>query len=67
MVPIAGAISGGLLNLVFMQHFQDVARGHFILRRLERKYKPDIVRKEYERVQKDETKTIKRFSPLEGW
>lgn len=67
MVPIAGAVSGGLLNLVFMQHFQDVARGHFILRRLERKYKPDIVRKEYERVQKDETKMIKGFSPLEGW
>lgn len=67
MVPVAGAISGGLLNLVFMQHFQDVARGHFILRRLERKYKPDVVRKEYERVQKDETRMTKGFSPLEGW
>jgi len=47
MVPVAGAVSGGLLNLVFMQHFQDVARGHFTLRRLERKYRPEVVRKEY--------------------
>jgi hypothetical protein len=67
MVPVAGAISGGLLNLVFMQHFQDVARGHFTLRRLERKYKLDIVRKEYERIQKENIKLIKGFSPLEGW
>jgi len=67
MVPVAGAVSGGLLNLVFMQHFQDVARGHFTLRRLERKYKPDAVRKEYEQVQKEEIKLIKGFSPLEGW
>ncbi len=32
MVPIAGAISGAGLNLIFMKHFQDVARGHFIVR-----------------------------------
>ncbi|HYE36560.1 EcsC family protein [Methylocaldum sp.] len=67
MVPVAGAVSGALINLVFMQHFQDVARGHFTLRRLERKYNPDLVRKEYERTQKGEIKLIRGFSPLEGW
>jgi hypothetical protein len=67
MVPVAGAVSGALINLVFMQHFQDVARGHFTLRRLERKYDPDTVRKEYQRIQKEEIKSIKGFSPLEGW
>lgn len=67
LVPVAGAISGGLLNLVFMQHFQDVARGHFTLRRLERTYHPEVVRKEYKRIQKEEVKSIKGFSPLEGW
>ncbi len=67
LVPVAGAISGGLLNLVFMQHFQDVARGHFTLRRLERAYGPEVVRKEYERIEKEEAKSITGFSPLEGW
>lgn len=67
LVPVAGAIGGGLLNLMFMQHFQDVARGHFTLRRLERAYRPEVVRKEYERIQKEEAKSIKGFSPLEGW
>ena len=28
-------------------HFQDVARGHFIVRRLERSYDPELVKKEY--------------------
>jgi hypothetical protein len=66
MIPIAGAVSGALLNLVFMQHFQDVARGHFTLRRLERKYGSDMVRKSYEKAGKEEEK-VRGFSPLEGW
>ena len=27
MIPVAGAVSGALLNLLFMKHFQDVGRG----------------------------------------
>lgn len=33
-VPLVGAISGATLNTVFMRHFQAMARGHFIVRRL---------------------------------
>jgi hypothetical protein len=47
-VPILGAASGALINTVFLAHFQDVARGHFTIRRLERKYGADAVRASYE-------------------
>jgi hypothetical protein len=67
MVPIAGAVGGALLNLVFLQHFQDVARGHFIVRRLERKYGSEVVRAEYERLTEEEIEAEREYSPLEGW
>jgi hypothetical protein len=47
-VPIAGAVSGASLNAIFIAHFQKVAQGHFIVRRLERTYGVDIVRLEYD-------------------
>jgi len=49
-VPVVGAVGGGAINLVFIDHFQDVAHGHFTIRRLERKYGGDVVREEYERA-----------------
>ncbi len=48
MVPVAGALSGATLNAVFMQHFQDMAHGHFTVRRLERAYDLETVREAYE-------------------
>ena len=33
-----------------MQHFQDMARGHFTVRRLERIYGTEAVRRAYERI-----------------
>lgn len=39
-VPVIGAAGGAAINLVFIDHFQDMARGHFRVRRLERKYGP---------------------------
>jgi hypothetical protein len=29
-VPIAGAAAGGAINYLFMDHFQEMARGHFV-------------------------------------
>ena len=49
-VPIVGAIGGGLVNVVFMDHFQDTAEAHFTVRKLERQYGEDTVRGEYERL-----------------
>ena len=47
-VPIIGAMGGAAVNLIFLKHFQDMARGHFIVRRLERAHGQDVVRAEYE-------------------
>lgn len=47
-VPILGAASGALINTVFMGHFQDLARGHFMVKRLEARYGLETVRAAYE-------------------
>jgi hypothetical protein len=47
MVPILGAAGGALINTIFISHYQDMARGHFTVRRLERKYGPQAVREAY--------------------
>ncbi|WP_298527892.1 EcsC family protein [uncultured Christiangramia sp.] len=46
-VPVIGAATGAALNLLFIDHFQDMARGHFIVKRLEKKYSPEFIKKEY--------------------
>ena len=50
MVPIFGAFGGASINLLFISHFQAAARGHFIVRRLERKYGREFIKREYEKV-----------------
>jgi len=68
MVPVAGAVGGSLLNLVFMHHFQEIARGHFIVRRMERIHGEDNTRTAYERIMKrEEEKILRSYSPVEGW
>jgi len=49
-VAVVGAVGGAAVNLAFIEHFQDVARGHFTVRRLERVYGAEIVRAEYDRL-----------------
>lgn len=49
-VPIIGALGGALINTIFIGHFQDMARGHFIVRRLEKIYGIEPVRKAYDRL-----------------
>lgn len=46
-VPAVGAVGGALINLAFINHFQDMARGHFTVRRLERIYGTEVVQCEY--------------------
>jgi hypothetical protein len=48
--PALGAFGGAAINVAFIQHFQSLAKGHFTVRRLERKYGPDFVREEYQRI-----------------
>lgn len=46
-IPVVGAISGGIVNYLFMDHFQELARGHFVVKRLEQKYGRELVEKTY--------------------
>jgi hypothetical protein len=49
-VPIIGAAAGATINIVFMKHFQNAARGHFTVLRLEETYGADAVKRAYERA-----------------
>lgn len=49
-VPALGAAGGAIINTLFIDHFQDMARGHFIVRRLERKYGKAMVEETYRSV-----------------
>ncbi|HRE11479.1 MAG TPA: EcsC family protein [Ignavibacteria bacterium] len=49
-VPIVGAVSGAGINLIFMDHFQKMAEGHFTVKRLEKKYGAEAVRLAYAEV-----------------
>jgi hypothetical protein len=48
-VPLVGAVGGALINSLFIDHFQDMARGHFIIRRLECIYDPELIKQEYDK------------------
>jgi hypothetical protein len=48
-VPMIGAVGGALINSIFIDHYQDMARGHFIIRRLERIYDPELVKNAYDK------------------
>ncbi|WP_242340934.1 MULTISPECIES: EcsC family protein [unclassified Anaeromyxobacter] len=50
LVPIVGALAGAGINSVFIQHYQKTAWGHFTVRRLERSYGADEVRRAYEAI-----------------
>lgn len=60
IIPVIGAAGGAFINSVFIQHFQDMARSHFTMRRLERKYTRPMVRAFYERLNRNRTSLDKR-------
>jgi hypothetical protein len=47
-VPVLGAAGGGIINVMFISHFQDMARGHFIIKRLEALHGQERIRAAYE-------------------
>ena len=46
-VPVIGAVAGATLNTMFTGYYQDMARGHFIIKRLEKSYGFETVRLAY--------------------
>lgn len=51
-LPIIGALGGAAVNAAFMAHFRTVARAHFTVRRLERRYGRPAVKSAYEEIRK---------------
>lgn len=49
-IPFIGAAGGAIINTVFMDHFQDMAKGHFIVRKLERQYGQELVKACYDSI-----------------
>ncbi|MBJ3353015.1 EcsC family protein, partial [Salmonella enterica subsp. enterica serovar Typhimurium] len=48
--PVIGALAGATLNTMFTDYYQDMARGHFIVKRLERKYGDELIKAEYIKI-----------------
>lgn len=46
-IPMIGAALGATLNTMFTDFYQDMARGHFIVKKLEKKYSEEIIEKAY--------------------
>lgn len=49
-IPVVGAVGGAVINTLFIDHFQDMARGHFIVRRLERAHGAKAVSAAYAKL-----------------
>jgi len=65
-IPVVGALGGAAINLAFIQHFQTMARGHFIVRRLEREYGAELVQFEYRRVQNAAARAPEQAQPSQA-
>ena len=48
--PVLGAVAGATLNTLFTSFYQDMARGHFTVLRLEQTYGEDEVAQAYRRL-----------------
>lgn len=49
-LPLVSAVTGGAINVLFMNHFQEMAHGHFTVRRLEARYGRDAVEAKYKEL-----------------
>jgi len=49
-IPVIGAAGGAVLNWLFISHYQQMAKGHFTIRRLERIYPPALVEARYRQL-----------------
>jgi hypothetical protein len=51
LIPIIGAAGGATINTLFIDHYQDMASGHFSIRRLERSYGEEEVKMVYDNLE----------------
>ena len=50
-VPVVGAATGAAINALFVRHFQELAKAHFTVRRLERHYGASHIQGAYAKVE----------------
>lgn len=62
--PVLGAASGAAINALFISHYQNMARGHFTVRRLEEKYGAAVIREAYQTIQAGQRAGTARAAPL---
>lgn len=46
-VPLIGGLGGAVINAAFIDFYQKMAEGHFVVRRLQRQYGTDVVKEAY--------------------
>lgn len=51
-MPALGAMGGATVNLIFINHFQQMAKAHFTVRRLERLYGKSLIQERYKAIVK---------------
>ena len=49
-VPVIGAAGGAFVNYLFISHYQKMAKGHFTIRRLERRYSAALIESIYRAI-----------------
>ena len=49
-LPAIGLIGGASVNLLFISHFQRMAKAHFTVRRLERRYGEELIKQVYTEI-----------------
>lgn len=49
-IPLIGAAGGAFINTLFIDHFQDMAKGHFTVRKLEKIHGKELIKKIYEEI-----------------
>lgn len=49
-IPAIGAAGGAVINTIFIEHFQQMAKGHFTIRRLERIHGKEAIQSAYEEM-----------------
>jgi hypothetical protein len=52
-LPVLGALGGASINLMFIQHFQRMAKSHFSVRHLERQYGRVTIEAEYQELREN--------------
>lgn len=49
-MPALGSVGGASVNLLFIEHFQQMAKAHFTVRRLERLYGKELIERTYREI-----------------